>query len=106
MQRQNLQQLRPALQTRRDETIHPSHGIGNPYSQDMRSLVMFMSEHLNDQDENPHVVNMVALLRQAHVYCTLCYRKICSLFDATFHQNQMKNESDKHIISASMRWVL
>ena len=68
MQRQNLQQLRPALQTRRDETIHPSHGIGNPYSQDMRSLVMFMSEHLNDQDENPHVVNMVALLRQAHVY--------------------------------------
>ena len=67
MQRQNLQQLRPALQTRQDEMIHPSHGIGNPYSQDMRSLVMFMSEHLNDQ-ENPAVRNMVALLCQAHVY--------------------------------------
>ena len=66
MNQPNLQ-LRSPLQTRQDEVIHPSLGVGNPYSQDMRNLVMFLGEHFNDVD-NVAVRNMIDVLRQAHVY--------------------------------------
>ena len=52
MNRPNLQEDRPSLQTRQLEVVHPSHGIGNPYSQDMRNLVMFISEHLVNQEND------------------------------------------------------
>ena len=63
--RKSLQQ-RPGLQTRVDESTHPSLGTGNPYSQDMRSLVMFISNQMNIND--PNVAQMIGTLRANHVY--------------------------------------
>ena len=65
MQRHNLQL--PALQTRVDEVTHPSLCTGNPYSQDMRSLVMFIRDHM-DNENDPAVRNMIAVLRLNHCY--------------------------------------
>ena len=36
---------RPGLQTRVDLVTHPSLCMGNPYSQDMRRLVMFIEDY-------------------------------------------------------------
>ncbi len=57
---------RPGLQTWVESETHPSLGTGNPYSQDMRTLVMFISQHVNEND--PRVSHLIGLLRQAHVY--------------------------------------
>ena len=64
-QRPNLQRHTP-LQSRVEEETHPSLGTGNPYSQDMRSLVMFLSHHGLENDLN--VANLINLLRTNHVY--------------------------------------
>ena len=58
--------LRPALQTRENIIAHPSLCTGNAYSQDMRSLVLFIATNLNENDHN--VRNMLSLLRGEHVY--------------------------------------
>ena len=58
---------RPPLQTRVDPVTHPSLCTGNPYSQDMRALVMFIGEHLEAND-NPAVDHMIGILRLHHVY--------------------------------------
>ena len=65
MQRRNLQH--PGLQTRVDEITHPSLCTGNPYSQDMRYLLMFIRDNMNNE-ENPAVRNMIAVLRHNHIY--------------------------------------
>ena len=54
------------LQTREEEVPHPSLCLGNAYSQDMRSLVLFIANNLNVED--PYVLAMLALLRHEHVY--------------------------------------
>ena len=62
--RAELQRL--PLQTREDEVPHPSQCLGNAYSQDMRNLVLFIANNLNE--DNPHIGGMLALLRHSHVY--------------------------------------
>ena len=57
---------RPALQTRVEPVRHPSQCIGNPYSQDLRALVLFIRENMNGDD--PIVGNMIGVLRQNHLY--------------------------------------
>ena len=58
--------LRPALQTRENVIAHPSLSTGNAYSQDMRSLVLFIALHIDEEDH--HAQNMLSLLRGEHVY--------------------------------------
>ena len=58
---------RPGLQTRVDEVTHPSECTGNPYSQDMRHMVMFIVDNVLGEDDN-HVRNMIDLLRGNHIY--------------------------------------
>ena len=57
---------RPALQTRVEPVRHPSHCIGNSYSQDLRALVLFIRENLNEED--PIVGNMIGTLRHNCLY--------------------------------------
>ena len=57
---------RPGLQTRREEEQHPSQGAGNPYSQDMRSLVMFIQEQ--GDENNNEIADFIHALRTEHVY--------------------------------------
>ena len=61
---------RPGLQTRVDEVTHPSECTGNPYSQDMRQMVMFIDDHVlgGDQQDYHGVRNMVDILRGNHIY--------------------------------------
>ena len=66
MARRNTLQPRPPLQTRVEEELHPSLGTGNPYSQDMRALGMFMSQQ--ELQNDPNVANLVDLLRTNHMY--------------------------------------
>ena len=66
MAHRNNLQLRPPLQTRVEQEVHPSLGTGNPYSQDMRALVMFLSQQGLQND--PNVANLVDLLRLNHAY--------------------------------------
>ena len=66
MANRNTLQPRPPLQTRVQEELHPSLGTGNPYSQDMRALVMFISQQELQNDQN--VANLVDLLRANHMY--------------------------------------
>ena len=42
---------RLGLQTRVDEVTHPSECTGNPYSQDMRMMVMFIVDHVLGGDQ-------------------------------------------------------
>ena len=58
---------RPGLQTRVDEVTHPSECTGNPYSQDMRQMVMFIVNHVLGEDDND-VRNMIDILRGNHIY--------------------------------------
>ena len=58
---------RAILQQRVDPIAHPSLCNGNPYSQDFRQLVMFVSEYLDNNDNN-HVRNFVSILRNEHIY--------------------------------------
>ena len=64
---------RPLLQQRVDPIAHPSLCNGNPYSQDLRTLVLFISNYVENQnDNNPQVRNFISLLRNEHVYpCSL-----------------------------------
>ena len=68
-QPQNNHQLQivPALQTRVDAITHPSHCTGNPYSQDLRELVIFIRQHMNDPNDW-QVREMIAVLRMQHIY--------------------------------------
>ena len=61
---------RLGLQTRVDEVTHPSECTGNPYSQDMRQMVMFIVDHVlgGDQQDYHGVRNMVDILRGNHIY--------------------------------------
>ena len=58
---------RPMLQERVDPIAHPSLCNGNPYSQDFRQMVMFVSNYLENND-NPQVRNFVSMLRHEHIY--------------------------------------
>ena len=52
----NNELIRPLLRTTVAEELHPSYGLGRPYSQDFCQSVMFM--HLNTPDEllSPHII--------------------------------------------------
>ena len=58
---------RRLLQQRVNPIAHPSLCNGNPYSQDLRQLVMFVSNYL-EQNDNNNVRNFVSMLRNEHVY--------------------------------------
>ena len=66
MERHTLQQ-RPALQTPVDAVTHPSFCTGNAYSQDTRHLVMFIHNHMLDEEDGA-TREFVAVLRHQHVY--------------------------------------
>ena len=55
------------LQQRVDPISHPSLCNGNPYSQDLRHLVMFVSDYL-ENNEDYNIRNFVAMLRNEHVF--------------------------------------
>ena len=57
---------RPALQTRVAPSRHPSQCIGNPYSQDLRALVIFIRQQLDEDD--PATGNLIGTLRQHQLY--------------------------------------
>ena len=63
--------LHPALQTRERIIAHPSLCNGNAYSQDMRSLVLFIA--LNIDEEDPHVSIMLSLLRGGACFSFIHY---------------------------------
>ena len=65
MNRLNLQP-RPDPLTRVDPVIHPSVSIGNAYSQDMRTLAMFIADQFDEND--PVMKNFIATARAAHVF--------------------------------------
>ena len=56
------------LQQRVDPIAHPSLCNGNPYSQDLRRLVMFVSEYFNNNENNHVASNFVRMLRNEHVH--------------------------------------
>ena len=68
-QPQNNHQLQivPALQTRVDAITHLSHCTGNPYSQDLRELVIFIRQHMNNSNDW-QVREMIVVLRMQHIY--------------------------------------
>ena len=57
----------PGLQTRVAEVTHPSLCTGNPYSQDMQRLVIFIEGYMNNAND-ANVRNMVAILGGNHMY--------------------------------------
>ena len=59
-------QQRPDPKTRVNPILHPSVGTGNAYSQDMRTLVMFINDQFDEED--PFVQNFISVAREAHVY--------------------------------------
>ena len=76
--------LRPALQTRERIIAHPSLCSGNAYSQDMRSLVLFIALHIDEEDAN--VRNMLSLLRGEHVYpSSMTERRWLRLYEQMGH---------------------
>ena len=66
--RNNQIPRRPGLQTRVEEVTHPSLCTGNPYSQDIHSLVMLVVEDYMNNAEDGNVRNMIAIMRGNHVY--------------------------------------
>ena len=58
---------RPALQTRLPDVRHPSDCIGNPYSQDLRAMVMFIQDQF-DLVNNPQIHQLLDLLRLNSLY--------------------------------------
>ena len=75
---------RPALQTRENIIAHPSLCNGNAYSQDLRSLVLFIALHINEEDQ--HARNMFSLLRQQHVYpSSVTERRWMNLYERMGH---------------------
>ena len=65
MNRVNLQH-RSDPQTRVEPVIHPSNGVGNAYSQDMRTLTLFIQDQFDDDD--PFMQNFLSIARTAHVF--------------------------------------
>lgn len=61
----NLTPRRPGLQTRERNVPHPSMGLGNPYSPDLRTLVMAINQL---GPHPPAVHNLIQQLRLNHVY--------------------------------------
>lgn len=57
----------PGLQTRVLEEAHPSECAGNPYSQDMQKMVMFVFNHILGDDKGG-VMNMMYILCHQHMY--------------------------------------
>ena len=53
----NNNQQRPVLQTRIDAITHPSYGTGNPYSQYIKPLVLFIRNTLNEN--YPFITNLI-----------------------------------------------
>ena len=75
---------RPALQTRENIIAHPSLCNGNAYSQDLRSLVLFIALHINEEDQ--HARNMLSLLRHQHVYpSSVTERRWMNLYERMGH---------------------
>ena len=66
-QQQHQLELRPALQTRVDAVTHPSLCTSNPYSQDLRDLIIFIHQHMNDPNDW-QVQEMIAVLQNQHIY--------------------------------------
>ena len=66
MNNANNNGLRPALQTRVASITHPSQCTGNPYSQDLRDLVLFIRSNLNEN--HPFLANLISLLQNNHLY--------------------------------------
>ena len=92
--RNNLQQ-RPPLQTRVGQEVHPYLGSGNPYSQDMRALVMYLSQQGLQND--PQIANLVDILRLNHVYpSAITQWRYEQLNDTLGHVLPCRRSGNKH----------